>query len=107
MQTDERRRHARLSIDCEVALQIKEEFIPCRASNIAAGGVLVQLSDDIPAILQLGDQGSCWMDFGDEHLEAAFRIARMAGRYLALRFIDLQQPQQEFLEQLVAAGEPS
>jgi len=104
MKTTERRRNERAKVDCEMAIQIGNDYFSCSVCNVAEGGVLAQPQGGGHTNFKEGDDGICWMEHKNEGFEATFRIARMSGNYIALLFLVLEESQKSFLRKLIAAS---
>lgn len=99
--SEERRRHARITFDCEMAIEINGEFYSCALRNISESGALAQVKSGDISQLKLQDEGMCFFDYQNHAFEGNCRVARVAGNSLAILFWGLDVSQGFFIRELV------
>lgn len=98
MMSVDRRKSARVTVNCEMAIKLDGEYFSCQVRNIAGTGVLarVQTGDGL-RLAELGEV-VCWLEHQGNGFEAWCRVVRVAGGDVALLFLDLGTEQMSFLE---------
>lgn len=99
--SEERRKHARITFDCEMAIEIKGGFYSCSLRNLSESGALAQINSGDPSILHTGDEGTCFFDYKNQAFEGQCRVIRVAGSTVALLFWAMDVDQAFFIRKIV------
>ncbi len=96
----DRRRSARVVVNCEMAIKLDGETFNCQVRNIAGTGVLARVHAGNTLRLNELEEVGCWLEYQGKGFEAWCRVVRVTGWDVALLFLDLGKEQMSFLEEI-------
>ncbi len=99
--SEERRKHVRITFDCEMAIEIKGGFYSCSLRNISESGAMAQINSGDISVLATGDEGTCFFDYKNRSFEGRCRVMRVAGSTVALLFWAMDVDQAFFIRNII------